>query len=294
MNTMITAPSTAKRNLHLASRVSRAIFAGCLLLGASLLGCAGAPSDERVYDVASGELAPAPTEQGAEVKAGTRVVPVSLRQDVSRRSAEYTVTTVRGKRFKTTVSHRVQRDGADEIITAQDLDSGSTVTWSFGADAASFQAEDGRTALITGDDDAETLTLHAPGGSTTLSFAGVVEGSEQEQSLMSLASLAILGNAPFTQDQVEALAAAVTAGDEDLGAGSMSWGWLKKASKSLAKGITKDYSSAATSYICGVVGDAAIDLVFATAVELPPVAVGAAVVTAIAVGCEVGQVYACK
>lgn len=301
MTTKTTSTTTTKRNLSNRTHgIRRSLLRCCLLLGASslaLAGCVGdavQASEELVQTDTTAEIAPVTPAPSAKVESGARLVRVGMEKSAAQRKAEYRIDTASGKRFKTTVTHRVQRDGADEVITAEDLDTGKVVSWAFGAESAAYTADDGSVANLSGDDDAETLTLLAGGESTTLDFAGVVEGSEEEAGLISIAVLATMGSAAFSEDQIDALAAALAASEQDLGASSMGWGWVKKAAKSVAKGLKSAYCSEATSVVCGVIFEAGLDATFISAsAGCAPVAVGSATVTVLAAGCLVGQAFAC-
>jgi hypothetical protein len=300
MTTTTFATMNVKRSLSNRTQgLRRSILAWCLLLGASSLtlsGCvgeAGQSQDERVYDAKTGEVTSVTAGEAASTKGAVRLVSLGLEQSASRRNAGYLVHTSHGKQFKTTVSHRIQRDGADEVVTAEDVETGAITTWTFGAESAQYTNAAGQVATITGDDDAMTLTIQIQGSPTTIDFSTVAEGSAAEQTLLDLTSVTLMGMAAFEEDQIEALSAALAAGDADLGASSMGWGWLKKAAKTVAKGLKTAYCSSATTFICGTVAEAGLDATL-MALECPPVAAGAAVVTVLATGCVVGQLYACN
>ena len=300
MTTTTFATMNVKRSIsNCMQGLRRSLLACGLLLGASSLalsGCVGEAAqsnDERVYDVKTGEIAGVAAEAEAAPKDAARVASLGIEQSATRRNAGYLVHTSHGKQFKTTVSHRIQRDGADEVITAEDVETGEITTWAFGAESAQYTNAAGQVATITGDDDAMTLTIQVQGAPMTIDFSTVAEGSAAEKALLDLTSVTIMGLAAFDEDQIEALSAALAAGDADLGASSMGWGWLKKAAKTVAKGLKTAYCSTATTVICGAVAEAGLDVTLAT-LECPPVAAGAAAVTVLAAGCVVGQVYACN
>lgn len=265
-------------------------FAGCVAGDGS--------GDERVYDIYSNSLTAAEPELEAPARA-VHVTDLAARTNAEHRVAQYEIRTAGGKTFKTTVTHRIQRDGADEVIRAEDVDTGEVVAWAFGAESADYTNAAGDTVSLSGDDETETFTVHTSEGPLPFDLAGIAEDSADEADVINTAALTIMGTAAFTEDQIEALSAALSASDEDLGASSMSaWGKIKRAAKKVGHALKTAYCSPFTTMICGAVLEGSIDCEVAllesgTAVAVPETNAICLAPMALAAGCVVGQVFAC-
>jgi hypothetical protein len=276
----------------------------CLVASAffGLVGCVDASdnsANERIYDSRKGELVMANDSDDVNAVGKVRIANVDLESTAAKRLARYEVATTNGKRFKTTVTHNVKRDGAEEVITAEDLDTGEVVTWAFGAESGQFINANGAIANITGDDATSTLVVHTAEGPITLNFADLVEDSAEERAVLDMVAAAVLGTSSFSEDQIDALTAALLAGDEDLGGSNMGfWGWVKKTAKKVAKTVKTAFCSDAMSQVC------AAGVEFALTCEGVALQSGAAAVPQIqaicltpgvlGAGCIVGQVFACN
>lgn len=280
----------------------RRSFIAVSVLASSLLAFVGCVSDggsdERVYDIHSNTIADATPELSAPQRA-VHLVDLDISSNAEQRQAQYEVRTASGKRFMATVTHRIQRDGADEVVTAEDVDTGEVVTWAFGAESADYTNADGSTVALAGDDESETFTVQTADGPLELSLAGIAEDSAEEDDVINTAALTIMGTASFSEDQIEALSAALAASDEDLGAGSMSlWGKIKKAAKKVGKALKTAYCSPVTTEVCGAILEGSIDcevilLETGAAASLPVTNAICLTPMALSAGCLVGQIFAC-
>lgn len=258
--------------------------------------------EDRLYDSSSQELLEVAPEHVAA--RGELVVHAeSLSEDAAERSASYVIQTHRGKRFHATVSHRIERDGADEVITVEDLETGEVVSAAFGEESALYTGATGLSLAAGGDDENDILTFDTSVGQQTISLVGIDEGSEAEARLFELLGLLLIGETGYTQDQAQALAAAITAADEDLGGSGMGiWGKTKKALKKAAKAVGDAMCTQTAMDVCdgmyqgGMMCATTAGTLSGTVIAAPVAGgVAAACLGVVIVGaaCDIGQHFGC-
>ncbi|MCB9763548.1 MAG: hypothetical protein H6739_27520 [Alphaproteobacteria bacterium] len=198
---------------------SKALFGLMLPLIAitAVPGCA--PEDDALLPAASSTGEALPPDL-VEDETGALVSTLALNDAAEVRSAEYMIHTTGGRTFRATVTQRLKRDGATETITVEDVDTRETASWVFDEDGARQIAADGSVAEITEGEDELSVGL-ADGSDLVLDYADVVEDSDEEAELDAYAALAILDVAPIDQDQLDALATAASAAEDDLGASTL-------------------------------------------------------------------------
>lgn len=230
-------------SLHnLKTVLSCALFGLALALGA----CDTEPRlSERAFDPTTGVLADAQLAQPG----GLRLRTVSLEIGADGSTATYQIETLSGRRFLTTVSRSLERDGVEELVEVMDAQTGEVAAWTFDDTLLVQTAPDGAAGVAELVDDGEGAQITLPledGSELTIDYTGVAEDSAEEEERTAVLGLALLGMAPLDGDQIGALAASLEAADADLGATERGLG-LKK----LVKKIGKIFCSPTTEAVCG-------------------------------------------